>query len=319
MCRIALYSTLRRLQNRLFFDMVGLERGAFMNTNAVGALIAQIRKEKNWTQKMLAERLCVSDKTISKWETGRGMPDVSSLEHLSSVLEISVNELLAGKRFEQSEFPKESDTVLVHTMRRYRKVWCILLAAVIGAILIGTVSFFGYHWFSTFDGDDAEALHRHTKEASALWTGNENVEFEICAVEKQGAYMVSLVQCGDIYSIVQFERDSVFENRWRAWGGSAADAGELSSYHVKVGANPTLIVVFGGELPENAAYYAVRTEKTFFSLSPITNRQALDIHLQTDTGDLGSPPLLLDKNLRILNYGDGSLTDEMELYTEAAR
>lgn len=319
MCKIALYSTLRRLQNSLFFDMVGLERGAFMNTNAVGALIAQIRKEKNWTQKMLAKRLCVSDKTISKWETGRGMPDVSSLEHLSSVLEISVNELLAGKRFEQSEFPKESDTVLVHTMRRYRKVWCILFVAVIAAILIGTVSFFGYHWFSTFDGADIEALHRHTKEASARWTGNENVELEICAVEKQGAYMVSLVQCGDIYSIVQFERDSVFENRWRAWGGAKAEAGELSSYHFKAGANPTLIVVFGGELPENAAYYAVRTEKTYYSLAPITNRQALDIHLQADTGDLGSSPMLLDKNLQILNYGDGSLTDEMELYTEAAR
>ena len=72
-------------------------------------------------------------------------------------------------------------------------------------------------------------------------------------------------------------------------------------------------------MPENAAYYAVRTEKTFFSLSPITNRQALDIHLQADTGDSGSPPLLLDANLQILNYGDGSLTDEIELHAEAAR
>lgn len=319
MCKIALYSTLRRLPNGLFFDMVGLERGAFMNTNAVGALIAQIRKEKNWTQKMLAERLCVSDKTISKWETGRGMPDVSSLERLSSVLEISVNELLAGKRFEQSEFPKESDTVLVHTMRRHRKVWCILFAAVCSIIFIGIVSFFGWHWFSTFDGNNTEAIIQHSKEFSSKWKEIKNDEFEICAVEKRGAYMVSLVRYEDMYYIVSFLRDSIFENRWRAWGGSAADAGELGSYHVKVGANPTLIVVFGGELPENAAYYAVRTEKTFLSLSPITNRQALDIHLQTDTGDLGSPPLLLDKNLQILNYGDGSLTDEMELYTEAAR
>lgn len=241
-----------------------------MNIDGIGLLIAQTRKERGWTQKELAECLHVSDKTVSKWETGRGVPDVPGLENLSSVLGVSVNEFLAGKRFELSEFPKESDSVLVHTMRCYRKVWVLLFAVVLIMLIVVILSFFGYQRFTTFAEDDTEMPVCQSKKICARQSGSEKAEPQICVVEKQGAYMVSLVWYEDAYYAVTFLRDSVFENRWHIWGGTSADIGKLGSYHVKVGANPTLVVVFGSKLPENAAYYAAHTEKTYFSLDPIT-------------------------------------------------
>ncbi len=53
-----------------------------MNQELTGKFIAQLRKEKNLTQKELADKLGISDKTVSKWETGNGMPDVSLLQSL---------------------------------------------------------------------------------------------------------------------------------------------------------------------------------------------------------------------------------------------
>ncbi len=68
-----------------------------MNQHLIGTTIKNIRERKNITQKELAEKLNVSDKTISKWETGKGFPDISLFEPLASELGISVIELMGGK------------------------------------------------------------------------------------------------------------------------------------------------------------------------------------------------------------------------------
>ena len=68
-----------------------------MNPEKIGNLILQLRKEKNLTQKQLGEKLGLSDKTISKWETDRGLPDVTLLEPLAKALKVSVAELLSGE------------------------------------------------------------------------------------------------------------------------------------------------------------------------------------------------------------------------------
>lgn len=68
-----------------------------MDQKKIGEYIKQKRKIKSLTQKELAEKLNISDKTISKWECGNGLPDFSSLKPLCDALGISVNELLAGE------------------------------------------------------------------------------------------------------------------------------------------------------------------------------------------------------------------------------
>ena len=71
-----------------------------MNAQKCGKFIAELRKEKNLTQKDLATQLNVSDKAISRWETGKGFPDVDSLQALSKFFSVTINELLAGEKAE---------------------------------------------------------------------------------------------------------------------------------------------------------------------------------------------------------------------------
>ena len=67
-----------------------------MDRYVTGAVIRQLREDKRMTQEELAEKICVSGKAVSKWETGRGLPDVSLLEPLAEALGISVIELFSG-------------------------------------------------------------------------------------------------------------------------------------------------------------------------------------------------------------------------------
>ena len=68
-----------------------------MDHYVTGATIKALREQYRMTQADLAEQLCVSDKAVSKWETGRGFPDVSLLEPLGKALRVSVPELLCGQ------------------------------------------------------------------------------------------------------------------------------------------------------------------------------------------------------------------------------
>lgn len=68
-----------------------------MDRYVTGAMIKRLREGRGLTQLQLAERLCVSDKAVSKWETGRGYPDITLLEPLAAALGVSVIELLSGE------------------------------------------------------------------------------------------------------------------------------------------------------------------------------------------------------------------------------
>lgn len=67
-----------------------------MNQYVTGAVIKELREKKNMTQAELAEKLCVSDKTVSKWETAKGYPDISLLEPIAKILSVSITELISG-------------------------------------------------------------------------------------------------------------------------------------------------------------------------------------------------------------------------------
>ena len=67
-----------------------------MNQYVTGSIIRKLREEKKMTQLELAKHLQVSDKTVSKWETGKGYPDIALIEHISKALGISTIELLSG-------------------------------------------------------------------------------------------------------------------------------------------------------------------------------------------------------------------------------
>ena len=94
--------------------------------NKTGAFIAQLRKENKLTQKELAKKINVTDKAISRWETGKGFPEVSLLIPLSNALDISVNELLTGERVEQEKIIDHSNKVIVETIKQSKREFNIL-------------------------------------------------------------------------------------------------------------------------------------------------------------------------------------------------
>ena len=80
-----------------------------MDPTQTGAWIAALRKEMGLTQKELAERLRVTDKAVSRWETGKGYPDISLLPALAEALDCTINELLSGKRLSPEEAPAAAE------------------------------------------------------------------------------------------------------------------------------------------------------------------------------------------------------------------
>lgn len=107
-----------------------------MDNIQFGAFVAQLRKELGLTQKELADQLNVTDKAVSKWETGKGFPDVKLLEPLAQALGVSLVELMQGKRQEADTLTvAEADAAVSQAMgqwervttRRYLRLfrWCL--------------------------------------------------------------------------------------------------------------------------------------------------------------------------------------------------
>ena len=111
-----------------------------MDIVKTGRFIAEVRKERGLTQRELADALCISDKTVSKWETGRGLPEVSLMLPLCGVLGISVNDLLTGERVTPSDYQKKAEENMMDLMQENaenRKR--MALSVICGAITIVAV------------------------------------------------------------------------------------------------------------------------------------------------------------------------------------
>jgi len=89
-----------------------------MNQRVTGEFISQKRKEKNLTQEQLAEKLGVSNKTVSKWETGKCMPDYSVVKTLCDELEITVAELIDGEASEEKSVRTYDEEQIMDLLKR---------------------------------------------------------------------------------------------------------------------------------------------------------------------------------------------------------
>ena len=93
-----------------------------MEQAKVGKFIAECRKNKNMTQAELAEKLNITDRAISKWETGKGMPDSSILLELCNELDISVNELLSGEVIKMETYNQKAEENLLEMKKQIEKM-----------------------------------------------------------------------------------------------------------------------------------------------------------------------------------------------------
>ena len=122
-----------------------------MDMVKMGSFLAELRKEKNLTQAELGEKLGVTNKTISRWETGSYMPPVEMLEELSNMYGMSINELLSGKKLSTEEYKEMAETNIKETLQAssfslmekqefYKKKWLkdhIAIMVFIGICIIG--------------------------------------------------------------------------------------------------------------------------------------------------------------------------------------
>lgn len=124
-----------------------------MNQEKIGRFISELRKEKNMTQLELANRLGITDRAISKWENGRGMPDVSLFEPLCKELNISINELLKGEKIESKNIEQSSGEILVNYskyLKQKEKRKNILLLIAIMIVLVAFISIVTLSFNKTF-------------------------------------------------------------------------------------------------------------------------------------------------------------------------
>ena len=283
-----------------------------MDAKATGGLIARRRKEKNWSQGELAERLHVTDKAVSKWETGRGLPSVDLLEPLAEALDLTVSELLSGRELTPEELPRAAEAQVMESMERERKVrWKSALAAALVLFLLaatGAGVWLGIHYFQTVEETDLEGLERQAAaylgrpRRLAMDDAFDYDALEIVETERRGDYLAALCTDGQgHWCMCVYDRDSVFSDRWRGGGGKPyLPAGELGSWNF---GNPqeAVIIFCGGDLPEEAAWYTFQNSGITYTC-PIENGRVLDVFVLPDTGDISS-------DARAILDGDGNPLD----------
>ena len=106
-----------------------------MDQIKIGQFIKTIRKEKNLTQREVAEKLNISEKTVSKWETGSGLPEVSLMLPLCQLLGISVNELLSGERLDEKQYVERAEQNMMALIQTKAEAKTKLVLAVVVALV----------------------------------------------------------------------------------------------------------------------------------------------------------------------------------------
>ena len=127
-----------------------------MNQEKIGAFIARRRKEKKLTQAKLASYLGITDRAVSKWERGKGLPDPVYMLELCRLLDISVNELLTGEFIEETKYQqKAEDNLLImakQEVKQTKKMFFYENVIGIGSTIIFTILIFMSVYFVESEG-----------------------------------------------------------------------------------------------------------------------------------------------------------------------
>lgn len=124
-----------------------------MNQEKVGKFIAQLRKQKKITQEQLAEKLGVNSRSISRWENGNCMPDLSLLTPLSQELGVSVNDLISGELVDKEKYQEkfeENVLSVMSTIEKKNSVFNIIVTCLLSLIGLFVIWFCGYAFYANY-------------------------------------------------------------------------------------------------------------------------------------------------------------------------
>lgn len=114
-----------------------------MDTQKIGKFLKELRKENNMTQEQLGERIGVTNKTVSRWETGNYMPPIESLKLLSDIYQISINEIVSGERLNEETYKEAAEdniTEALEKMESKEKTFENIMLVVMGITFIFTIA-----------------------------------------------------------------------------------------------------------------------------------------------------------------------------------
>lgn len=256
-----------------------------MNTADTGKFICSLRKEKGLTQKQLAEKLNVTDKAVSKWETGRSAPDIALLEKISEALEVSVVEILQGEKITTESFPEISNELVVTTIKKNRrKLKCAVIITAIMTltfILLIGLSYPAHHYFTSVPTDDENAILKQSEKYADIF-GETWDEMKIVKELRKGDFYFYLLQNDKKTkaSMRAFKRDKIFKDRISLWGGGGCDKpGEVSLYCSGLGGSYTVNVFYGYRMKKSEYSYIYRGVKC---TKPIEDEAFLDALIDID-------------------------------------
>lgn len=161
-----------------------------MNTKKIGNFIKKLREEKGLTQEQLAEKVFIGRGAISKWETGKNLPDIQSLQKLSELFSVTIEELLSGE-----EKPKENVTLTIYKERNnFKKKINILIIVLV--ILLSL--FLTYYFLSFYKSVNIYTINGENENFS-IKTGlfvetNENIYFNLGNIENKNNNPIEKVE-----------------------------------------------------------------------------------------------------------------------------
>lgn len=125
-----------------------------MDQIKIGKFIAELRKEKNLTQEQFAEKIGVSNRSISRWENGKNMPDISLFAPLCELLGIGVNELICGERIPKEKIVEQSEINTVNVIKEHKitKKWLKITIAIFLALVLAFGTWQGVQFYKVYHG-----------------------------------------------------------------------------------------------------------------------------------------------------------------------
>ncbi len=287
-----------------------------MDAKNIGELIARRRKELGLSQAELAEKIHVTDKAVSRWETGRSIPSPSTMDPLAKALELSVSELIEGKELPPEEIPKTAGEQIVASLKNNGRMLrrgillTLLVIALVGALCYG--GYVWYHYSNSVPGDNltllADAAVEHILDWSEIYQEDGRPYIEppadtdsLWIVEREihGDYMGALLYDGtDYWGVCLYERDEVFSDRWIL---------SSSDFHMEPGEvgvagyvmrGDMVYAIGGGDMPSDAVYYGFRNGSgSRFYMGSVENR-FLDLYFIPDEPDVHCMPILMTEDFR---------------------
>lgn len=172
--------------------------------------------------------------------------------------------------------------------------------AVLLIIAILTAGYCLYHWFATVSENNIDALAQQ----ASVYLKHDNLVIE--KVAQKGNYLAALCRNpnGDLM-MCQYDRDSVFKNRWRANGGSyCKEDGEIGSLNFGCWNNDSsqpeaVLIFYGANIPNEVCWYEFENNNIIYTC-PVDNETLLDIFIIPYINDINAVPVFLDKNKQVI-------------------